>query len=157
MRLSFLLLLAVAAASPADDSASAREMLRLHNQFRATLNLKPLVWSDRVAATAQDWADSLLKSGYFAHRPKNKYGENMYELRGGRGSAAQAFESWVSEAKNYDRKSNTCRQGGPCGHYTQVVWRNTRELGCGVARSPSREVWVCDYNPPGNYIGERPY
>jgi hypothetical protein len=57
----------------------------------------------------------------------------------------------------YDYKSNTCHQGGPCGHYTQVVWSGTRELGCGVARSPSREIWVCNYNPPGNYIGQRPY
>jgi PadR family transcriptional regulator len=49
----------------------------------------------------------------------------------------------------------SCR--GVCGHYTQIVWSNTREVGCGVARDSNREVWVCNYNPPGNWIGERPY
>ena len=151
------LLIPAILAFPAGDEARAREMLPLHNQFRAARKLKPLVWSDRVAATAQDWANALLMTGQFAHRPKNKYGENLYEVRGQDATAAKAFEAWASEAKMYDYKSNTCHQGGPCGHYTQIVWANTRELGCAVARSPSREVWVCNYNPPGNYIGQRPY
>jgi uncharacterized protein YkwD len=149
--------MAAAAARSAGDASDAHDMLRLHNELRAKLKLKPLVWSGRVAATAQDWANTLLMTGHFAHRPKNRYGENLYEVRGAPVTAAKAFESWASEVKMYDYKSNTCHQGGPCGHYTQLVWRNTRELGCGVARSPSREVWVCNYNPPGNYIGERPY
>jgi uncharacterized protein YkwD len=157
MRLLILFLIPAILALSAGDEALAREMLPLHNHFRATLKLKPLVWSDRVAATAQDWANTLLMTGHFAHRPKNKYGENLYEVRGRNATAAEAFEAWASEAKMYDYKSNTCHQGGPCGHYTQIVWANTRELGCAVARSPSREVWVCNYNPPGNYIGQRPY
>jgi pathogenesis-related protein 1 len=44
-----------------------------------------------------------------------------------------------------------------CGHYTQIVWRNTKAVGCAVGGKGAREVWVCDYDPPGNYVGQRPY
>ncbi len=44
-----------------------------------------------------------------------------------------------------------------CGHYTQIVWRGTTTLGCAVARSSFREVWVCEYSPAGNIVGQRPY
>jgi hypothetical protein len=43
-----------------------------------------------------------------------------------------------------------------CGHYTQLVWRRARQVGCAAARGGSREVWVCEF-PEGNYIGMRPY
>jgi len=56
---------------------------------------------------------------------------------------------------NYNYKTNRCK--GMCGHYTQIVWRDTKELGCGVARGGDREIWVCDYSPPGNYQGRLPY
>jgi pathogenesis-related protein 1 len=64
-------------------------------------------------------------------------------------------DGWASEAAQYDYKTNRCT--GTCGHYTQLVWRDTKEVGCAVARSANREVWACDYAPPGNYIGMRPY
>ncbi len=70
-------------------------------------------------------------------------------------SPAQVVNAWDSEAADYDYSSNKCRK--VCGHYTQIVWASTKEVGCGVARNAHREIWVCDYNPPGNYIGKRPY
>ena len=53
-----------------------------------------------------------------------------------------------------------------CGHYTQLVWRNSTLLGCAYARCtsnspfqgvPTWDFWVCDYSPPGNWVGQRPY
>jgi hypothetical protein len=38
-----------------------------------------------------------------------------------------------------------------------MVWRDTREVGCAVATDTEREVWVCEYYPPGNVAGFRPY
>jgi hypothetical protein len=43
------------------------------------------------------------------------------------------------------------------GHFTQVVWKGTSEIGC--AKVPHRTipgtyVWVCNYNFPGNIQGE---
>ncbi|KAK2998900.1 hypothetical protein RJ639_023346, partial [Escallonia herrerae] len=45
--------------------------------------------------------------------------------------------------------------GQMCGHYTQVVWRNSVRLGC--ARVQSNSGWwfiACNYDPPGNYIAQ---
>jgi len=67
-------------------------------------------------------------------------------------------QRWAAERADYDYAAGVCRVGKVCGHWTQVVWNNTRELGCGVAVCPDNgQIWVCHYNPPGNFIGERPY
>ena len=71
--------------------------------------------------------------------------------------------SWASEASNYDYASNAC--SGTCGHYTQIVWRGSTELGCGIASCSKNSPFsgfsdwtfvVCNYDPPGN-SGGKPY
>jgi uncharacterized protein YkwD len=133
----------------------ASDMLASHNAVRAGVRMPPLAWSDRLAARAQDWADHLLARGQFMHRPKSAYGENLFEIDGAAASPAQVVHSWAAESRNYDSVSNRC--SGVCGHYTQIVWRDTKEVGCAVARGGGREVWVCNYDPPGNWVGRRPY
>ena len=48
-----------------------------------------------------------------------------------------------------------------CGHYTQIVWKNTERIGCGKATSRQNGLftvyWVCQYDPSGNYVGQKPY
>jgi uncharacterized protein YkwD len=149
-------LVGVAAASgTAADGSLATQMLAAHNAARAAVKTKPLVWSDKLAVAAQDWANSLLTRLTLIHQKKSKYGENMYELAGGKSTPEEVVKVWTSESADYDYKSNRCRSA--CGHYTQVIWRDTREVGCGVARHGTREIWVCEYAPPGNFVGERPY
>jgi uncharacterized protein YkwD len=141
---------------PAGAPASlAREMLNAHNTVRARVGVPPLTWSAQLAAVAQQWANHLIASGGFSHRPDNRYGENLYAISGAAASPAQAVGAWAGEARGYDYRSNTCY--GMCGHYTQIVWRGTTSVGCAVATDPEREVWVCNYNPPGNVVGYRPY
>jgi pathogenesis-related protein 1 len=137
------------------QSSLAQAILDPHNAIRARVGVPPLVWSDQLAQVAQDWADHLIATGELNHRPNNRYGENIYAISGGHATPAEVVESWAKEARGYDIRSNTC--SGVCGHYTQIVWGKTRAVGCAVARSPQREVWVCNYDPPGNVIGFRPY
>ena len=132
-----------------------RDMLAAHNAVRERLKLKPLVWSEDVAAWAQQWADTLLAEGRFEHRPRNPYGENLFLITNTSYLPIQVVNEWAGEVRFYDHRSNKCT--GMCGHYTQIVWKSTRELGCGVARTRASEVWVCNYNPRGNIVGERPY
>lgn len=132
-------------------------MLKAHNHVRSRVGAPPLRWSDKLAAVAQQWADHLLSSGRFMHRPKPHYGENLFEIQGASASPTQVVADWAAEAGDYDAARNTCHSGAVCGHYTQIVWRNTTHVGCGVARRRGREVWVCNYDPPGNWVGERPY
>jgi pathogenesis-related protein 1 len=139
----------------ADPAPLAREMLAAHNAVRKRVGVPPLVWSKRLQRAAQAWADTLLKTGKFEHNRRTPYGENLWEIEGAEGSPEEVVQDWASEASGYDHRSNTCR--GTCGHYTQVVWRSTKRLGCAVARGRRRDVWVCEYDPPGNYVGLRPY
>lgn len=41
------------------------------------------------------------------------------------------------------------------GHFTQVIWKNSKFLGQGAAKSINNTVYVvCNYDPPGNIIGQ---
>jgi hypothetical protein len=95
------------------------------------------------------------------------YGENLAFFGGQRATAQAVVDLWASEKTCYtygpfergDRCTAACNDSGGCGHYTQLVWRNTNVIGCGVATCTSgdSEVWVCNYDPPGNFVGEVPY
>jgi len=130
-------------------------MLAAHNAVRARLGVPPLKWSASLSAQAQDWANRLLAGIRFAHRPDHVYGENLFEIEGASASPERVVEAWASESRDYEYAANRCRK--VCGHYTQLVWSTTKQVGCAVARNSRREVWVCNYDPPGNYVGRRPY
>jgi uncharacterized protein YkwD len=150
MRWAIALALAMAPSMP-------ESMLEGHNALRARLKLKPLIWSDKLARAAQEWADTLVKEGAFRHRPRSPFGQNLYDIIGSEFLPQQIINGWAGEAKDFDYAANLCKEGRICGHYTQMVWRETKELGCAVAHGGNREVWVCEYSPPGNIFGMRPY
>jgi hypothetical protein len=154
-----------------------------HNQARAEVDVTPplpeMVWSDELAVVAQDWADTLVDSencGTIFHRPNNSYGENI-ALTGGFGASdpftgPEAVAMWVAEIECYtygtiaqtEQCEPSCiaaQNSNGCGHYTQVVWEDTTAVGCGYGTcsdgGTTIEVIVCNYDPPGNYIGETPY
>ena len=133
------------------------QLLEAQNAARARVSVPALEWSDKLAHAAQEWADLLIKEGSFRHRPNSSWGQNLFEVSGGEYLPEQVVNGWVAEAQDYDVASNRCKQGRVCGHYTQIVWRTTKEVGCAVSRGGNREVWVCEYSPPGNYVGKRPY
>jgi pathogenesis-related protein 1 len=65
---------------------------------------------------------------------------------------------WGRESADFQIEANACLPGRACGHYTQIVWRTTREVGCALrVCSAKDQVWVCQYQPAGNYLGQRPY
>jgi pathogenesis-related protein 1 len=138
-------------------SPMVREIVDAHNVVRARVGTAPLVWSDRLAGVAQEWANRLMANGQFAHSHNPNYGENLYEISGAAATPNQVVKAFADEVVDYDYRTNTCRERGVCGHYTQVVWNDTKEVGCAVARGGRREVWVCEYYPPGNWVGRKPY
>jgi uncharacterized protein YkwD len=136
---------------------AAHNMARANVSPPAAMPIPPLTWSDTVAATAQAWANNCM----FKHSG-GQYGENIFATSG-TAKPSDVVDSWVSEKANYDYANNSC--SGVCGHYTQVVWAASLHLGCGVANctqnspfgSGNWQFWVCNYDPPGNFNGERPY
>lgn len=151
---ALLLMLLMASAA---ESSLEKQMLDAQNAVRARVGVRPLVWSEKLAHVAQEWADTLVKEGSFRHRPNSPWGQNLYAVMGTEFLPQQIVNGWAEEAKDFDFAANTCKEGHMCGHYTQLVWRDTRQVGCAVARGGNREVWVCEYSPKGNYVGMRPY
>jgi hypothetical protein len=158
-------------AAPSSGPGGANEppglegMTEAHNQVRANVDppadppIPPLVWDDDLAAVAQAYADGCV----FEHS-SNGYGENLAAAAGQNLTPQQVVASWASEVADYDYATNSC--SGVCGHYTQVVWRDSVRLGCGVASCSQNspfdgfaewENWVCNYDPPGNFNGLPPY
>ncbi len=133
-------------------------MLEAHNAARRAVGVPPLRWSAAVAAVAQRWADRLGSAGCpMRHSGTEDYGENLAWAASQQLSPAEVVGLWVAEASAYHPASGACTPGAVCGHYTQIVWRSTRVVGCGYAPCGNSEVWVCNYDPPGNYQGERAY
>jgi pathogenesis-related protein 1 len=86
------------------------------------------------------------------------YGENLAKGSSGTFTGVAAVNLWVNEKQNYDYNTNSCINGGQCLHYTQVVWSNSVHLGC--ARVQCTNGWwfvTCNYDSPGNVVGQTPY
>ncbi|XP_062176913.1 basic form of pathogenesis-related protein 1-like [Alnus glutinosa] len=136
-----------------------QDFLDGHNTARAEVGhgVEPLVWNYTLAAYAQAYANKRIPDCKMEESdPDGPYGECL-AAGYGEFSAVDAVNGWVSEKPYYDHESNKCVHS-ECGHYTQVVWRDTKYLGC--ARSKCDNGWVfvtCNYYPSGNYYGERPY
>ncbi|XP_071691673.1 basic form of pathogenesis-related protein 1-like [Rutidosis leptorrhynchoides] len=127
-----------------------------HNKARAQVGVQPLTWNTTVAAYARRYAYSRLGNCDMEHS-EGPFGENLAEGYGDQFSANDSVNMWVGEKQYYNYDSNSC-VGDECLHYTQVVWRDSVHLGC--AKLKCRNGWwfvICSYDPPGNYVGQRPY
>ncbi|GMI89129.1 hypothetical protein like AT4G30320 [Hibiscus trionum] len=147
------------------STAQAANYLSLVNQFmapqnaaRVAIRMRPLVWDARLARYAQWYANQRRKDCALRHS-NGPYGENIFWGSGNGWTPSQAAVAWVSEKKWFNYWSNSCAGGQQCGHYTQIVWGRTKRIGCAkVVCDGRRGVFMtCNYDPPGNYIGERPY
>lgn len=140
--------------------ANSAELLKAHNRYRRALNLPPLQWSSELAASAQQWAAQLAQRGVMTHS-SGAYGENIWAGTRGAYTQTQMVDGWGSEQQYFvpGRKFPQSCTGNwmKCAHYTQMIWRNTRKLGCGLAAGKGMTTLVCQYSPPGNYQGQLPY
>uniref|UniRef100_A0A8I7BHM1 SCP domain-containing protein n=2 Tax=Hordeum vulgare subsp. vulgare TaxID=112509 RepID=A0A8I7BHM1_HORVV len=133
------------------------QFLFQQNAARAAMGLPALRWDERVAAYARSYAESRRGDCALVHSP-GPYGENLFWGSGTGWAPAQAVGAWLAERPRYDYWSNRCT-GGMCGHYTQIVWRGTARVGCAMVDCYNgRGTFItCNYDPPGNYVGMRPY
>jgi pathogenesis-related protein 1 len=133
-------------------------VLTHHNKVRAAVNVGPVKWSPALAGYAQKWADHLAGGACrMEHRSDSQYGENLFQGTAGHFTGLDAAKNWESEKKSYKGTLLTASMIKPVGHYTQMVWRDTRMLGCGEATCNKMLIVVCNYDPPGNYLGRKPY
>ncbi|XP_031481899.1 pathogenesis-related protein PRB1-3-like [Nymphaea colorata] len=136
---------------------SPQDFVDAHNAARAQDGVGPISWDDTVAAYAQNYLNKTISDCSLTHSG-GQYGENLYWGPGSRWTAVDAVNLWVAEKSNYDYATNTCATGKDCGHYTQVVWRNSVRLGCARVECNNGDTFItCNYDPAGNVDGERPY
>ncbi len=150
----------------------AAELVATHNHWRATVGVPPLTYSAELAASSQSWANQLKQTHQceMKHsKSEGGYGENLYwasavlwsdgkrELQ--KVLSSKVVDDWASERTDYNYQLNSCTPGKMCGHFTQVVWRSTTKVGCAIAicEDSKEQVWVCQYQPAGNWVGEKPY
>ncbi|XP_066911241.1 uncharacterized protein [Clytia hemisphaerica] len=131
------------------------DILKTHNTYRKTHRSNPLKWSNKLQANAQRWADKLAKKGYLQHENQSEEGENIACMKGAELTGERAATMWYDEVKYYDYSKPTF--SSKTGHFTQLVWNGSTELGVGRATaSNGMQFVVARYNPPGNILGKFP-
>ncbi|KAI3701312.1 hypothetical protein L2E82_45966 [Cichorium intybus] len=156
---SFLVILLVAYKTKA-TSQDDKEFLDAHNKARLRSSLPPLSYNQTLANIARKYASTRAQDCALKHS-HGPYGENLFW-----GSAdgmpkwtpKDAVYAWVKEHKYYDKAANSCVPGKKCGHYTQIMWRDTKRVGCALSYCNKKDTYVvCEYDPPGNIEGLSPF
>ncbi|MFM9937429.1 MAG: CAP domain-containing protein [Novosphingobium sp.] len=144
--------------------AIAERLLAGHNAERQRLGLRPLVWSAKLAAHAKKWSQALAVSDMFEHSTSGAEGgegENLWFGSKDDYTPEEMVGFFIEEGKLFKRgvfpDVTTTSRWEDVGHYTQMIWQNTRELGCAITSNPRRDILVCRYSPMGNIVGQKVY
>ncbi|XP_069465934.1 uncharacterized protein [Ambystoma mexicanum] len=125
--------------------------LKATNAYRLRHGAKPLKLSNSISQEAQNWAEHLLALKTLKHSD-TAYGENVWAKTGGPSTTLtgqEVADAWYKEEKNYDFSSPGHQPD--TGHFTQMVWRSTKEMGVGLAcNGKGMFIVVAQYNPTGN-------
>ncbi|XP_040899181.1 Golgi-associated plant pathogenesis-related protein 1-like isoform X2 [Toxotes jaculatrix] len=132
------------------DSSFQQEFLATHNSYRAKHSTPPLKLNSELSAACQEWADHLLEIDSLDHSD-TKDGENVFTMSSSADfklTGKEAVDSWYSEIEDYDW--NNPGDSESTGHFTQVVWKESTELGVGFATNGKTAFVVGQYRPAGN-------
>jgi uncharacterized protein YkwD len=128
-------------ATSTDLTQFRQEILDKHNQVRKLHDAPPMKLTDKLNQYAQEWAERLAQTGQLEHRESNKYGENLYYGWSSDPkfdvSAGVPVQAWYDEIKDYN--FNKPGFSPKTGHFTQVLWVKSTELGCGKAKSKDKK------------------
>lgn len=155
---------------PEQPASDVEAFLAAHNAVRRKAGVIPVRWSADLSTLARSRARELAGPCILDHGGlPDGIGENLLRALPSAGTPAldpdahlvapsRVVAAWAAEEANFDYASNRCAPGRQCGHYTQLVWGTTDEVGCAASRCASQaEIWVCNYRPGGNVAGLRPY
>jgi hypothetical protein len=143
-----------------------QRVLAAHNRERAQAGIPPLEWDTNLAAGAARWGAYLARTGAFQHSPEalgddEPVGENLFMGTRGYYGPEAMVGAWIDEKRVFRAGvfPNNSRTGSfeDVGHYTQLMWRATGQVGCAVVANTQDEFLVCRYAEPGNVEGERPF
>ena len=144
------------------DPTDVHAAMRVHNRFRADVGAPPLTWSDDLARHAARYARQLATRQCQLRHDRSSQGENLYAVWGSPQLLPQqpledASLAWGDEITDYHGQPVGQGRFSDYGHYTQMIWKDTREVGLASARGRNGcIVVVARYLPAGNVIGRRP-
>ncbi|GFF35216.1 cell wall protein PRY3 [Aspergillus udagawae] len=138
-------------------------VLSASNAYRRDHNASQLSWNETLTTYAKHWAE-----GCKWKHSGGPYGEN---IAFGYSDPTAAVSAWGDEGQKYNYKLPT-GFSEETGHFTQLVWRATREVGCAAfncgysdgtdakdkeGRYTRAQGWyvVCEYSPAGNVVGDQ--
>ena len=148
--------------TPQDQTA----IVAAHNAYRSdpAINTPALQWSSDLATSAQAWANNLaanihqLQHSQSPTRP-DTVGENIAAASPGSRTLTQMVDQWGAEQANFKPGTfpdiSTTGNWADAGHYTQMIWRGTAQVGCGIASDDTWDYLVCQYSPAGNMEGDQ--
>ncbi len=139
--------------TPQQLSATAQTWLDAHNKYRRLHKVADLKWSDKLAKSAQAFADTCPQG----HSSTN-YGENLAWGNWADKVNVPVDKWYTLEEPKHNYASNEFSTQS--GHFAQLVWKNTTEVGCAYKQGcqfqamKNGSAYVCLYNPAGNVIGD---
>ncbi|XP_017783645.1 PREDICTED: venom allergen 5-like [Nicrophorus vespilloides] len=142
---------------------------RLANQPRA-VNMKKMVYDQGIGEKGKVVSDSCTMHHIIAEDDRfNWIGQNLYMMRSSEKDDEgqdwnRAVASWFIENKDFTYPNITA-ENKVTGHYTQVAWADSKNVGCDYIYfydnttpiTPYSKLYTCNYGPGGNYIGVAPY
>ncbi|MED6176050.1 hypothetical protein PIB30_084221 [Stylosanthes scabra] len=150
--------------------SSPSEYLKVHNDARAIVGVKPLIWNNRLKSLAQKFVqdhrvDCLDDITLEDPPPENGplYGESFGSIPAKNQAGVNVVKEWVEKKAKYDYNSNTCIGGrsleDDCLLYVQIVTNGSTHLGCASAMCQDNQdiIVSCYYYPEGNVLHQRPY
>ncbi len=171
------LLAAASSVQAGQFSVDAVKMVKAHNEVREVVGSPKVKWSKMLETKAEGQLKILYRMGctmrHFgggenlfwasalqSFQPKKAAGQSVWQRSPQKISENDVVAKWADERIWYSSHDNTCHapEGKSCGHFTQIVWRKTTEIGCGRAIcDDNSQIWLCIYFPVGNIEGETPY
>lgn len=141
------------------DDIQMIDVFKAHNLERARFGYHPLRWNPLLAQHAQGYANQLAQTGQLVHSSREGRGIERENLSKGLlgWNTNQLTRSWFDERRYFKPgifpNVSTSGDWYQVGHYSQIVWPTTTDIGCGRSQGSGFSWLVCRYSPGGNRDG----
>ena len=133
-----------------------KNILLRHNYYRKRHQVGDLAINSDLEAIAQAYSEKLTAEDAMYHSG-NSYngkplGENLFSLWSSKVASVtgtDATDAWYNEVSKYDFENPGYKEG--IGHFSQLVWKDSKQIGCGAACQDHTCTVTCNYYPAGNY------